>query len=533
MLKVMAYVLIALLAAAAGAVLYLSQGPAQPPQVVMASAGSVKRSVRGQGRIEGLGDTVLSFGQAGRLDTVDVREGQEVVLNDTIATLNPADIKKRIEQAKEAVKAAEVTLEALEKPAAPPPAQDWQVKDADRAIQDADAKLQLAEIALNKLKAGPNAHEVAVAKAEVDAAEAELAIQEKKLQEFKGGPIFGGPRETKADLEGAVQRAKEAVKVARAKYDRIMNAGPKDEDIRAAQLQVALAKNEHERVKAAKDRLLNPQAPPPALPSDIAKARIELSKAKAAERAAKAAVDEAKRGPDPAKIDAAAAVVTKRESELAGLTLHMEGMTLRAPTDGIITRRHQEPGATIPPFTPIVTMSDFGRKRVRAEFDIGRMAEIQPKMPVTISGRALGQETLDGKVLEILGISTRKLFSDDPTASRGGDVVTVLIGVDEPKGEERKKVYHLLRLALPVDVEITVEQKDNVVRIPKSFVAQDDGKEYVWLIPPAGPAGKTEAPRRQPVKTGLKDEHWVEIADGLADGDQIMKPQPVNGHGKP
>jgi len=566
MVKKLVWVFIVLLAAAGGAVIYVGQGPIAPGETQVATMGSVLRSLHGAGKVEGLSERVLVFPFAGRLDTVNVNEGQEVVLNDVLAELNPSDAKKQIaqaeaalkeavaerdlaknppsadlikqaeekfEQAKAAVKLTEVKLKALESPPKPPAPEKWQVDDAQRSIDDAGTQLELAQIELKKLKDGPNPDDVAVAKAKLDAATTERDGAKRRLEQFKGGvplPLFGKePKETKADLEAALERAEEAVKVAQAEYDRVKR-GPKQDDVRAAELKVEMKKSALEGAKANKERLVNPVAPPPAAAHEIEQANLALLQARAGERYAQAALAEVKRGPDPATVRAKDASVEKREAELAQAKLRLEALKLRATCDGVVTKRHVEAGATVQGFAPIITLVDFSQKRVRAEYDVTGMRDLKPGMPVIISSRAFNKETLDGKLQELGRVGPRKVPVEDPSASKGGEIQEVLIAVDEPKGELKKALYDkVLRPGLSVEAEVILERRDNVLRVPKSFVSQEEGQEYVWRLERDSKSGTNEAPRKRYVKCGLKDEHFVEIVDGLSDGDRIMKPKPANG----
>jgi multidrug efflux pump subunit AcrA (membrane-fusion protein) len=330
-------------------------------------------------------------------------------------------------------------------------------------------------------------------------------------------------------LEAALERAEEAVKVAEAEYDRV-NRGPKPDDIKAQKVHVEMKKNAVEGAKAKKARLENPDPPPPALASEIKQAKLALEQAQTNERFAKEALDDAQRPPDPNKIRAAEAAREKREVELSSLNLHKEGFTLRAPFDGQITKKHYDAYATVPAYVPIVSMADFSHKRVRAEYDVAHLADIKPGMSVIIRSRSFNKEELEGKVLkEKWRIGARKIATEDPAAPKGGEIVEVLIEVEEPKSEAKKKLYdEVLQIGLPVDTEVVFEERLNVLRVPKSYVAQENGNPYVLLLERDRASGKTEAPRKRHVKCGLRDAQFVEIIEGLNDGDTIMKPKAKN-----
>ncbi|MGI6734009.1 MAG: efflux RND transporter periplasmic adaptor subunit [Anaerovoracaceae bacterium] len=72
-----------------------------------------------------------------------------------------------------------------------------------------------------------------------------------------------------------------------------------------------------------------------------------------------------------------------------------------------------------------------------------------------------------------------------------------------------------LRLGSDVDVEIVVEEKENVLRVPDSAVFKMDGNRYAFV------AEKGKARLRQ-VETGLEGDGYVEILSGLSEGETVI-----------
>ncbi|MGD0093105.1 MAG: HlyD family efflux transporter periplasmic adaptor subunit [Planctomycetota bacterium] len=560
-------VFLLLLGAGGGVLVYLSLTAAAPSDTCVATMDKVRRSLHGSGRVEGGPEATLSFGRPGRLDKVNVKEGQPVVLNETLAEMNPAEALKQItqaqaalneaeaefevakappplevihqaeekyEQAKSAAKSAALKLQVLQHPDPPLAAKEWEVADAELAVKDAQIKLERTETALKKLKAGPNLDDVEVSKRKWNVAITERENARNLLAQWKPQQTFvigGGPppKETKADLEAALARAEDQEKVANAEYDRVKR-GPKPEDIRPQELDVETAKLALDSANAKKARLEKPEPPPPPPAHEIEQAKLALEQAQAGERFAKAALEDANRGPDQNKVRAVEALKERRASELAMLNLFKEGLKLRAPFDGQVAKRHVEPGATVAAFVPIISIVDFSQKRVRAEYDVKNMGDLKAGLPVTISSRAFHQEEkLEGKVLELGHIGPRKVTVEDPAVTRGGEIVEVLIGIEEPKSEVKKELYNkVLQIGLPVETEVVLEERQNVLVVPRSYVAQENGNEYVWIVERDLVSGKAEAPKQRAVKCGLRDEHFVEIIEGLNVGDTITRPKPRN-----
>ena len=579
-IKSAAWVVIVLLFLAALALVYFGLPKGEQTDETV-KVGSILRTARATGRVEGLCEMTLSFGRAGMVDRVNVSEGQEVELNgDTppLAELNPteADLQiaqgaavlkeaeaklelariprspealqqaeEKLTQASEEVKACALKLKVLQEPPVPKTL-PWQLEDAGRSVEKATQNLALAKAALEQLKAMPTADELNVALAHVNTAKAELDGAEKVFTEFKGG--FTTPSTSKTQLEVKVEVARKNLEKAQAEYDQVKR-GPPPQAIEAAQARVALAQNELDGAHAAKRRLEKPDAPPPAPEASIEEARIALRQAQSKERQAKAALEELKRPPLEADVAVAEAGRERAEKALTLTKLFRDALKLRAPFSGLVTKRFVQPGSLVEAGQPILSMLDFSQKRVRAEFDIARLPALKAGMSVSLTSQPLlekgGPEgegpkseltgwPLTGKIEKILGVGSRKLLLDDPTAPKGGEVFEVLIAVEPPKTELKQKSYALLRQGLRVVVEAVLDERKDVLVIPKSYIKWEEEpgangelvvRPFVWRLVNGAP-GKAE---RWPVKCGSKDDLSQEIIEGLSKGDRIVKPQPNSG----
>jgi HlyD family secretion protein len=94
----------------------------------------------------------------------------------------------------------------------------------------------------------------------------------------------------------------------------------------------------------------------------------------------------------------------------------------------------------------------------------------------------------------------------------------VTVRLDDPK-------HPALRPGISCNVDIEVDRRENVLRIPLLALVEKDGKASVNMkIPSAGPEGaKKAAPAFEPreITVGLRGDAFVEVLDGLAEGDEI------------
>jgi cobalt-zinc-cadmium efflux system membrane fusion protein len=77
----------------------------------------------------------------------------------------------------------------------------------------------------------------------------------------------------------------------------------------------------------------------------------------------------------------------------------------------------------------------------------------------------------------------------------------------------------LLRPGMFVRVAIPVGESDNVVAVPSAAVMQHENEQFVFV------SVNEDTFRRVDVQTGVSNEQWVEISDGLKAGDQVVDGQ--------
>ncbi|GAB1477256.1 HlyD family efflux transporter periplasmic adaptor subunit [Bacillota bacterium] len=73
-----------------------------------------------------------------------------------------------------------------------------------------------------------------------------------------------------------------------------------------------------------------------------------------------------------------------------------------------------------------------------------------------------------------------------------------------------------LRLGSDVDVEIVIDEKEKVLRVPENAVFQQDGNHYVFV------AEGGKAHLRQ-LETGLEGDDYIEIFSGLTTGEKVIR----------
>jgi multidrug efflux pump subunit AcrA (membrane-fusion protein) len=181
--------------------------------------------------------------------------------------------------------------------------------------------------------------------------------------------------------------------------------------------------------------------------------------------------------------------------------------TLTAPISGVVASVSTQEGETVaaglnaPTF---VTLLDLDRLQVDAyvdEVDIGKIV--------------IGQEaifTVDAYPAEDF---TGRVSAVYPSATIQDNVVKYIVAiVIDGEHEDR------LRPEMTASVRILLESRD-VLAIPARAIRRQSGQNVVYV------AGSGTAEPR-PIRIGWRDGNWVEVVDGLREGEQIYIDPPAS-----
>lgn len=174
----------------------------------------------------------------------------------------------------------------------------------------------------------------------------------------------------------------------------------------------------------------------------------------------------------------------------------VEDCTVTAPIDGVVTSIPVKIGDSVTAATMLSTVTSFDIMKVDIkinEYDIGSVSK---GSPVTITLDATGR-TYEGEIASI---------------SR---VATVQNGVSFFTSEVEFEADEDARSGMSAEVRLVISDLSQVLSAPSAAIeTASDGTTYV-LVPSAD--GKSQEQR--PVTLGETDGNYVEIKDGLSEGD--------------
>ena len=211
--------------------------------------------------------------------------------------------------------------------------------------------------------------------------------------------------------------------------------------------------------------------------------------------------------------DTAKSALEKSEADLAETVI-------TAPMDGVVVGQTLTVGSmavqgnSSP--TVIMRIADLSKKQIMAKVDETDIGNIKIGQDATFTVDAFTGKSFTAHVSKISQTdvsntweTTSSSSSSSSTSSSSASVIYyyVTLDVDDPDG--------VLLPAMTARVEINTSNKSNALAIPISALKTDANGSYVVL---AHADGTTE---NHPVTTGIYSDEYVEILDGVDEGDKL------------
>lgn len=213
--------------------------------------------------------------------------------------------------------------------------------------------------------------------------------------------------------------------------------------------------------------------------------------------------------------DTAESSLSKTESDLAETVI-------TAPMDGIVVGEPKTAGTMAVQGnsnpTVIMTIADLSRKQILAKVDETDIGSVRVGQKATFTVDTYTGRTFSATVSKISQTDVTNSWntnsSNSSSSSSSASVIYyyVVLDVDDPD--------NLLLPAMTARVEIVTDEKENALAVPISALKTDSTGSYVMVqLEGAGKDGISQEKRY--VTTGIYSDEYVEILDGLSDGDRL------------
>ncbi len=491
-------------------------------EVVTAFVGDLSSGTTATGQITARHTAQLTLPTSGTVAEVAVQVGDVVQAGDRLVQLDTADLERTVLNAEQSLIIQEANLETLQAPT------------SVANVASAEASLANAQAQLAELLAGPTEAEIAAAEADIRSAQADVAAASTRLNNAASG---GGEAELQAaqialeqaqvaatqaaerhrtilatiaegnlpagtldDAEvgarAAAVQANATLAAAQETYDNLLNGDPNTVSTSQGSLAVAVA--QRDLAQAQYDLLL---APPSA--SQIASAEASVAQAQSN-------LDKLLRGPATTQLVSAEVQVENARISLERARLNLANATLVAPFAGVITAVNVQPGEQATGI--LVEMIDSASLEVVLSVDEVDLDQIAVGQETVIRLESWPDAQISGQVATIAPTSANEAGSSLVTFP----VYLTLGETDLP-----------IRVGMTANAELELARRENTLLVPNGAIQVDrsNGTYSVILVQ----TNEQGLPLYEtvPVTIGLRDSDNTEVTSGLAEGDEVLIPDPT------
>ena len=288
---------------------------------------------------------------------------------------------------------------------------------------------------------------VSTASGGLEQATAGVAVAEKQIQAAQSN--LTAAQAHQREREATASKAEKDV-------DRLRGLVQKDE-VSQQQFDAAVATAQSARAAAdaARSDVTSAEAA-------VTVAQQRAAEARATETQARANLATAKTAPQQlqvsrARADAAEAQVQQAQAALQQADLNLQYTNIKAPTDGVISRRTVEPGQVIQAGQPLFALVDLANVWITANFKETQLKGMHAGQQATISVDALGGREFKGHV-DSIAAATGAKFSLLPPENASGNYVKVVqrvpVKIVLEQGEDSQ---HQLRPGMSVTPTVFVK----------------------------------------------------------------------------
>ena len=169
--------------------------------------------------------------------------------------------------------------------------------------------------------------------------------------------------------------------------------------------------------------------------------------------------------------------------------------TVTAPISGVVASRGIKPGNLVQINTPIFTIVDNSRLEATLNAPEREIETLKPGQAVALTVDALPGKQFEGTIDRV-----------SPVVDAGSGTFRVVCAFDGGG---------LLQPGMFGRIRIAYDQRANALVIPRNALLEDGGAPSVFTV-------REAKAMRIPVKLGYTEGEWVEVREGLREGDPVV-----------
>ncbi|MFF2450256.1 efflux RND transporter periplasmic adaptor subunit [Neobacillus sp. NPDC058068] len=207
---------------------------------------------------------------------------------------------------------------------------------------------------------------------------------------------------------------------------------------------------------------------------------------------------------DTNQIDEVLVTVGEEVKKGAVLMTYIDGSDpVIAPADGVITTIAVQNGERVNNGQVVAHLTNYKDLQTVVQIDELDIPKIKNGQTVSLKVNAYPDESFTGKVTAV---------AEEGSSANGVSTFDVTIHIDKPDN---------LKVGMSAEASILTASKENALLVPLDAVYTRNNQKYVIELTDSQNSGTEQ----KIVKTGLANEDYVEITEGIAEGQTIQLPQ--------
>lgn len=218
-----------------------------------------------------------------------------------------------------------------------------------------------------------------------------------------------------------------------------------------------------------------------------------------------------------ARLNSSEATYLLNKERLERIRRQLELCTVRATAPGLViyasseqgrrfgggTRTYIEVGQEVRERELIMTVTNAAEKDVDVKVHETNVDKVRVGQPVRIVVDAQPDKVFTGRVRKIAPLPDPQAFFGNPDLKVYSTVVSI------------ENVSDQIKPGMSARVEIIIAQLENVISIPVQCVATRGGRKVCYVM-------EGSQPKERPIQTGAFNDRFVEVVDGLQEGQRVL-----------
>ena len=195
------------------------------------------------------------------------------------------------------------------------------------------------------------------------------------------------------------------------------------------------------------------------------------------------------------QVDEARARLDAARGRYQSIVARLDDRLVRAPFSGVLGFRQVSAGTLLNPGTAIATLDDI--RSIKLDFPVPEvyLDRLRPGLELTASSAAFPGRAFEARVSTL-----------DSRVDPISRAIVVRARIDNGELQLRPGMLMTVRLAT---------NQRRTLMVPEDALLQTQDGAYVYRV-------EDGQARRQPVDHGVRYQGWVEVTDGLDEGDQVV-----------